>query len=77
MDKPRHSVIYEDTIDQASLRTRQPFVVVPKKEPFIKEQRKIIIDTLIEIIGRTVSNASEEERQVVQDLVFKPETGTA
>lgn len=45
MDQPKHSVTYTDTIehqiDQASVRGRLPFFVLPKKEPFIPEVFKV------------------------------------
>lgn len=45
MDQPKHSVTYADTIehqiDQASVRGRLPFFVLPKKEPFIPEIFKV------------------------------------
>lgn len=44
--------------------------------PLVEQQRQIIIDIIQEAIKRTVINASEEECQAIQDLVFKPETIT-
>lgn len=45
MDQPQHNVTYADTIehqiDQASVRGRLPFFVLPKKEPFIPEIFKV------------------------------------
>lgn len=45
LTNPQHSVAHADTIehkiDQASVRGRLPFFVLPKKEPFIPEVFKI------------------------------------